>query len=159
MQNLIQIDDRRDYSLSEFMHIVKRVSSAVGAESPDDENLIYPGREVYFTIVDMLGYINDRIEGEFRITQTKSRHYHIVYQEKQTAKRKAGKANDMAIAKTAIDLEEMTGRLPAFANKPEILELVNKIKLGRLNTRGDRDRSNPDGIDPNDYTILEEISE
>ena len=53
MKNLILIDDEKDYTLSEFTHLVRRALSAVANESPDME-LVYPGREVYFAIFDLL---------------------------------------------------------------------------------------------------------
>lgn len=100
MKNLILIDDENDYTLSEFTHLVRRVLSAVANESPDME-FVYPEREVYFAIFDLLGYINDRVTGEFRITQTKSKHYQVLYVPEKAARKEADKPMMRSRAATA----------------------------------------------------------
>ena len=115
MKNLILIDDEKDYTLSEFTHLVRRALSAVANESPDME-LVYPGREVYFAIFDLLGYINDRVTGEFRITQTKSKHYQVLYVPEKAARKEADQPMMRSRAATAKLLEEITGRRPNWAD-------------------------------------------
>ena len=128
MRNLIAIDDKEEYSLSEFLHIVKRALSAIANESPNCE-FVYPGREVYFTIFDMLGYVNDRVPGEFKINQPKSRMYEIVYTDEKAARRKAGGSQWRDAAQTAKLLYEQTGEWPIWASKPEIQSILNNSIL------------------------------
>ncbi len=111
MRNLIAIDDKKDYTLSEFAHIVRRALSAIANESPDCE-FVYSGREVYFTVFDLLGYVNDRVPGEFKIEQPKSKHYEIVYTEKEPARQVASNALAQETARTAQMLFEQTGEWP-----------------------------------------------
>lgn len=132
MKNLILIDDNREYTLSEFAHSAKRALSAIAAQAPSDLPVSYPGREVYFCIIDLLSWINDRVPGEFRIAQTKSKHYQIIYYEKAEEEEKAQAELNRNAAKTALEIENMTGQLPAYANKPAIAEIVDKLRNGSV---------------------------
>lgn len=115
MKNLIHIDDEKEYTLTEFAQIVRRALSAAANECPDSE-YIYPGREVYFAVFDLLGYVNQRIKGEFRLIQSKHKEYQILYVPEKSARSEANKPLMHSRNETAKLLEEMTGRRPNWAD-------------------------------------------
>ena len=116
MLNKIPIDDKADYNVSEFGHILKRAISAIQNEMPDGV-FFMPGDQAFFLVKDMLEWINRQVPGEFRIRQIKSREYTITYFHEKERREKYRKRNDKARIATADRLEQMTGRRPSWGQR------------------------------------------
>lgn len=113
MLNKIPIDDKADYNVSEFGHILKRAISAIQNEMPDGV-FFMPGDQAYFLVKDMLEWINRQVPGEFRIRQIKSREYTITYYQEKERREKYRKRNRKNLKSTADYLEKMTGKRPSW---------------------------------------------
>ena len=121
MHNRIFIEEDKEFTLDEFAHLVARAVRSVASVDIDKDTVVYSRDDVYFTIVDVLGYINERTPGRFKFDQTTFQHYLIHYVPDGTIKKKAQKGTTRDLARTAIHLEEQTGRLPIWAASDDTL--------------------------------------
>ena len=133
MKELIHIDDTHDHTLREFIDKGIEVLTELKDCIPQ-EDLIYPGREVFFTINNFIKYLNTLLNGEVTMKQVQSRHYSFTYYSKPFASRKASINLHISMAKSAIDIENLTGKLPMYLNNPKyshVKEIVDDLKMGR----------------------------
>ena len=121
MHNRIFIEEDKEFTLDEFAHLVARAVRSVASVDIDKDTVVYSRDDVYFTIVDVLGYINERTPGRFKIDQTTFQNYLIHYVPDSIIKKKAQKGTTRDLARTAIHLEEQTGRLPIWAASDDTL--------------------------------------
>ena len=129
MQNRIFILEDKEFSLDEFAHLVSRAVKSVVSVDIDKDEVTYSRDDVYFTIVDVLGYINERTPGRFRFDQTTFQNYLIHYIPDSIVKKDAKKGTTKDLARTAIMLEEQTGQLPTWASKDDNLaQVIASIK-------------------------------
>ena len=66
MHNRIFIEEDKEFTLDEFAHLVARAVRSVASVDIDKDTVVYSRDDVYFTIVDVLGYINERTPGRFK---------------------------------------------------------------------------------------------
>ena len=129
MHNRIFIEEDKEFTLDEFAHLVARAVRSVASVDIDKDTVVYSRDDVYFTIVDVLGYINERTPGRFKFDQTTFQHYLIHYVPDSIIKKKAQKGTTRDLARTAIHLEEQTGRLPIWAASDDTLaQAIASIK-------------------------------
>ena len=129
MHNRIFIEEDKEFTLDEFASLVSRAIRSVATVDIDKDKVVYSREDVYFTIVDVLGYINERTPGRFKIDQSSFQNYIIHYVPDGTLKKKAQKGTTRDLARTAIHLEEQTGKLPAWASKDEsITQAIASMK-------------------------------
>jgi len=132
MNNYVPINDDEAYSFKEMCHVIRRVITALSCEFPDNvQETIYPGSDLFFLVNDLLGYVNDRIEGQFTMRQGSGKfwkHYEFKYNEKTRTHKRAMKSNLVSLAKSAIKIEEFTGKLPLFANREDVKEMIERVK-------------------------------
>ena len=129
MHNRIFIEEDKEFTLDEFAHLVARAVRSVASVDIDKDTVVYSRDDVYFTIVDVLGYINERTPGRFKIDQTTFQNYLIHYVPDGVIKKKAMKGTTQQLARTAIHLEEQTGKLPVWASKDEsITQAIASMK-------------------------------
>lgn len=136
MHNRIFIEEDKKFSLDEFAHLVARAVRSVASVDIDKDEVVYSRDDVYFTILDVLGYINERTPGRFKIDQTRFQEYLIHYVPDAVVKKKERKGELKSKAHTAVHLEEMTGRLPAWASKNgDIMKIVASIRRNAANDK------------------------
>ena len=129
LHNRIFIEEDKEFTLDEFAHLVARAIRSVASVDIDKDKVVYSRDDVYFTIVDVLGYINERTPGRFKIDQTTFQNYLIHYVPDSIVKKDARKGTTKDLARTAIMLEEQTGQLPAWASKDDNLaQVIASIK-------------------------------
>ena len=129
MHNRIFIEEDKEFTLDEFASLVSRAIRSVATVDIDKDKVVYSREDVYFTIVDVLGYINERTPGRFKIDQSSFQNYLIHYVPDSTLKKKAQKGTTQQLARTAIHLEEQTGKLPVWASKDEsITQAIASMK-------------------------------
>ena len=105
----------------------------------------------FFAIVDILGYINERTPGQFKIDQTFFQNYVINYVSEESQKQKAKKGIIVEKAQSALVIEEQTGELPVWADNPAILETIAEIKAKRV--------LNSESVAENREAVNEQIEE
>ena len=129
LNNRIFIEEDKEFSLDEFAHLVARAIRSVATVDIDKDDVVYSRDDVYFTILDCLGYINERTPGRFKIDQTTFQNYLIHYVPDSIVKKDARKGTTKDLARTAIMLEEQTGQLPTWASKDDNLaQVIASIK-------------------------------
>ena len=128
MHNRIFIEEDKEFTLDEFASLVSRAIRSVATVDIDKDKVVYSREDVYFTIVDVLGYINERTPGRFKIDQSSFQNYLIHYVPDSTLKKKAQKGTTQQLARTAIHLEEQTGRLPVWAKDESITQAIASMK-------------------------------
>ena len=109
MHNRIFIEEDKEFTLDEFAHLVARAVRSVAAVDIDKDEVKYSRDDVFFTIVDVLGYINERTPGRFKIDQTRFQEYLIHYVPASTDKKKGMKSMTLSKANAARNLRNMTG--------------------------------------------------
>ena len=121
MHNRIFIEEKKEFSLEELTHLVARAIRSCAGIDIDKDKAVYSRDDVYFTIVDCLGYINERMPGRFKIDQSSFEHYIVRYIPELSDKH-SGKSNLLASkAKSAISIYDATGSYPAWATNDEAL--------------------------------------
>lgn len=129
MQNTIFIEEDKEFTLDEFAHLVARAIRSLATAEIGDAQIVYPRDDVYFTIVDVLGFINQYTPGNFKLTQTSFEKYHIHYVPPQAAEKKAKRNLVASKAKSALTILEASGRLPVWAeNDPEVMTAIETIQ-------------------------------
>ena len=134
MHNRIFIEEDKEFTLDEFSHLVARAIRSIAGADIGDEEVIYTQKDVYFAIVDVLGFINERTSGNFKFTQTSFQHYLIHYTSAE--KEKVRKHRGLAISKaqSALQIKDASGKLPVWAeNDDEIMSIIRDIEHKREN--------------------------
>lgn len=127
--NKIFIEEDKEFTIEEFSHLIARAMRSLATIPVEyEKDITYSRDDVFFTIVDILGYINERTPGRFRIDQMNFQNYLIRYIPPTLDKRKGMKSLLMDTARTAIVLHEQTGRFPVWAQKNEaMMDLIAAI--------------------------------
>ena len=135
MQNTIFIEEDKKFTLDEFAHLVARAIRSLAAAEIGDAEIVYPRDDVYWTIVDVIGFINERTPGSFKLTQTSFEKYHIHYTPPQAAEKKAKRNLVVSKAQSALTIKEASGRLPVWAETdPEVMSSIEAIQA-KQNTK------------------------
>ena len=128
MHNRIFIEEEKEFTLDEFAHLVSRAIRSVASVDIDKDEIKYSRDDVYFTIVDCLGYINERTPGRFRIDQTSFESYLIHFVPDAERKQRASKGLFASKIQSALHIRSTTGELPVWAENDEaILEKIAEI--------------------------------
>lgn len=130
MLNKIFIEEDKEFSLEEFSHLIARAMRSLATIPVEHEkDIVYSRDDVFFTIVDIFGYINERTPGRFRIDQTSFQSYLIRYIPPTIDKKKGMRGLLMDKAQTAIHLHEQTGRYPVWAQNDEaLMDLIQTLR-------------------------------
>lgn len=127
--NRIFIEEDKEFTLDEFAHLVARAVRSVASVDIDKDEVKYSRDDVYFTIVDMLGYINERTPGRFKIDQTSFQSYLIHYVPDGIAKTRKAKGLLVSKAQSAIEIKASSGSYPVWAeNDDALMELIQSIE-------------------------------
>ena len=130
MNNRIFIEEDKDFSLNEMAHFISRaLTAAASLDTADCDDVCLSRDDVFFTVRDVLGFLNQFVPGEFRFDQTTFQSYHVHYLPSNVPKQRAKKGLLVSKAKTAIYLKDKTGKYPAWAEKDEaLMELIKSIE-------------------------------
>ena len=126
MHNRIFIEEDKEFTLDEFAHLVARAIRSIATLDVDKDEIVYSRDDVYFTIVDCLGYINERMPGRFKFDQTSFQHYLIHYVPPYVDEKKGMKGLLASKVSSALQIREITGKLPVWAENNE--DIMEKIK-------------------------------
>ena len=129
MLNKIFIEEHKEFTIEEFSHLIARAMRSLATIPVEHEkDITYSRDDVFFTIVDILGYINERTPGRFKIDQTNFQSYLIRYIPPTLDKKKGMKGLIKDKAQTAITLQNQTGRFPTWAVKDEaLMDLIETL--------------------------------
>lgn len=126
MLNKVFIEEDKEFSLEEYAHLLQRALGSLLTVDIDKDDVVYSREDVFFTIVDILGYINERTPGRFKIDQVTFQNYIIHYVPSFSIKRKAQNGLIHSKAQSALVIKERTGQLPAWAEQDEaIMEVID----------------------------------
>lgn len=133
MNNRIFIQEDKEYSLSEMAHFVSRaLTAAASLDTADCDEVRIPRDDVFFTIRDVLGFLNQFVPGEFRFDQSTFQSYHVHYRPSGVTKQQQKKGVLINLAQTAIYLKKETGQYPVWAQKNDaMMELIKSIESKR----------------------------
>ena len=108
----IQLDSD-SYTTQEIIELVILALNFVGEQSAENK-LQYSASDVYWTLSNLLDYINRRLEGEFVIKRLKKGAWGIEYQDEKAAKHKADERHQKELRRTADYIQKMTDRRPPW---------------------------------------------
>ena len=129
VHNRIFIEEDKDFTLDEFAHLVARAVRSVASVDIDKDEVIYSRDDVYFTIIDVLGYINERCPGHFKFDQTTFQSYLVHYVPDAIQKRKKTKGLTVSKAQSALVIKEQSGELPTWAlQNSAIMDAITDIE-------------------------------
>ena len=129
MQNKIFIEEEKEFTIDEFSHLVARAIRSLSAANIGADEVVYSRDDVYFTIVDVLGYINERTPGNFKFSQTSFQDYQIHYIPPYAEKKKKDKGLKVGLAQSAITIKESTGKYPVWATRDDtVMEIIKGIE-------------------------------
>ena len=129
VHNRIFIEEDKDFTLDEFAHLVARAVRSVASVDIDKDQVIYTRDDVYFTIIDVLGYINERTPGRFKFDQTTFQNYLVHYIPDAIQKRKKTKGLTVSKAQSALVIKEQSGELPTWALQDSaIMDAIGEIE-------------------------------
>ena len=129
VHNRIFIEEDKEFTLDEFAHLVARAVRSVASVDIDKDEVIYTRDDVYFTIIDVLGYINERCPGRFKFDQTTFQSYLVHYIPDAIQKRKKTKGLTVSKAQSALVIKEQSGELPTWALQDSaIMEAITDIE-------------------------------
>ena len=129
VHNRIFIEEDKEFTLDEFAHLVARAVRSVASVDIDKDEVIYTRDDVYFTIIDVLGYINERTPGRFKFDQTTFQNYLVHYIPDAIQKRKKTKGLLISKAQTALHIKAEKGELPVWAvNDSAIMDLITNME-------------------------------
>lgn len=130
MNNRIFVQEDKVFSLSEMAHFISRaLTAAASLDTADCDEVSVSRDDVFFTVRDVLGFLNQFVPGEFKFDQTTFQSYHVHYLPSGVTKRR--KKNGLLIGKaqTAIHLKQETGKYPVWAEKDDaLMELIKSIE-------------------------------
>ena len=129
MHNRIFIEEDKEFTLDEFAHLVARAVRSVASVDIDKDEVVYSRDDVFFTIIDVLGYINERTPGQFKFDQTDFQSYILHYVPAYIGKRRKSKGLITSKAHSAIQIRDVSGNLPVWAEQNEdVMAAINEIE-------------------------------
>ena len=130
MNNRIFIQEDKEFSLSEMAHFISRaLTAAASLDTADCDEVCISRDDVFFTVRDVLGFLNQFVPGKFKFDQTTFQSYHVHYLPSNITKQRAKSGLLIGKAQTAIYLKEETGQYPVWAEKDDaIMELIRSIE-------------------------------
>ena len=108
------IIEDKDYTVAEVSQIIIKTLSHVSDQS-EFNNLKYSAADVYWVLNDLLGYINNRMEGEFKLQNLKKGTWKIRYTDQQKAEYLSNRKQEKKKKQTADYIEQLTGKRPPWA--------------------------------------------
>ena len=105
----IQLDGDKSYSAKEVTEFAKLALDFIGSQGSDSD-LQYAATDVYWTLRNLLDYVNRQAGGEFTLKRLRKGSWGLEYNDKTSAKRKADDAAHREIKRTAEYLEELKTR-------------------------------------------------
>ena len=103
-----------NYTVAEVSQIIIDTLSHVSDQSRFN-NLKYSAADVYWGINSLLGYINNRMEGEFKLQNLKKGTWQIQYTNQKKAERLSNQEQEKKKNRTANYIEQLTGTRPPWA--------------------------------------------
>lgn len=129
MHNRIFIEEDKEFTLDEFAHLVARAIRSVASVDIDKDEVVYSRDDVYFTIIDVLGYINERTPGRFKLDQTTFQSYLVHYVPAYVDKKRKMKGLIIGKARSAIQIRDVSGKLPVWAEQDaDVMEAIHEIE-------------------------------
>jgi len=109
----VTIEDK-NYTVAEVSQIIIDTLSHVSDQSRFN-NLKYSAADVYWVLNSLLGYINNRMEGEFKLQNLKKGTWQIQYTNQKKAERLSNQGQEKKKNRTANYIEQLTGKRPPWA--------------------------------------------
>ncbi len=109
----VTIEDK-NYTVAEVSQIIIDTLSHVSDQSRFN-NLKYSAADVYWVLNNLLGYINNRMEGEFKLQNLKKGTWQIQYTNQKKAERLSNQEQEKKKKRTANYIEQLTGKRPPWA--------------------------------------------
>ena len=109
----VTIEDRT-YTVAEVSQIIIDILSYTSDQS-EFNNLKYSAADVYWVLNDLLRYINNRMEGEFRLQNLKKGTWQVRYENQKKAERLSTQQQEKKKRETANYIEKLTGKRPPWA--------------------------------------------
>ena len=109
----VTIEDK-NYTVAEVSQIIIDTLSHVSDQSRFN-NLKYSAADVYWVLNSLLGYINNRMEGEFKLQNLKKGTWQIQYKNQKKAERLSNQEQEKKKKRTADYIEQLTGKRPPWA--------------------------------------------
>ncbi|MAP85988.1 hypothetical protein CMK16_01175 [Candidatus Poribacteria bacterium] len=109
----VTIEDK-NYTVAEVSQIIIDTLSHVSDQSRFN-NLKYSAADVYWVLNSLLGYINNRMEGEFKLQNLKKGTWQIQYKNQKKAEHLSNQEQEKKKKRTADYIEQLTGKRPPWA--------------------------------------------
>ena len=109
----VKIEDKT-YTVAEVSQIIIDILSYTSGQS-EFNNLKYSAADVYWVLNDLLRYINNRMEGEFRLQNLKKGTWQVRYENQKKAEHLSTQQQEKKKRKTANYIEKLTGKRPPWA--------------------------------------------
>ena len=109
----VKIEDKT-YTVAEVSQIIIDILSYTSDQS-EFNNLKYSAADVYWVLNDFLRYINNRMEGEFRLQNLKKGTWQVRYENQKKAERLSTQQQEKKKRETANYIEKLTGKRPPWA--------------------------------------------
>ena len=109
----VKIEDKT-YTVAEVSQIIIDILSYTSDQS-EFNNLKYSAADVYWVLNDFLRYINNRMEGEFRLQNLKKGTWQVRYENQKKAERLSTQQQEKRKRETANYIEKLTGKRPPWA--------------------------------------------
>ena len=109
----VTIEDKT-YTVAEVSQIIIDILGYTSDQS-EFNNLKYSAADVYWVLNDLLRYINNRMEGEFRLQNLKKGTWQVRYENQKKAECLSTQQQEKKKRKTANYIEKLTGKRPPWA--------------------------------------------
>lgn len=109
----IQLDGDKTYTAKEVIELAGLALDFIGEQAPDSD-LQYAASDVYWTLRNLLNYVNRQTQGEFVLKRLKKGSWGLEYTDKKAAKRKADERHRGELKRTADFLQKLTDRRPPW---------------------------------------------
>ena len=109
----VTIEDKT-YTVAEVSQIIIDILGYTSDQS-EFNNLKYSAADVYWVLNDLLRYINNRMEGEFRLQNLKKGTWQVRYENQKKAEHLSTQQQEKKKRKTANYIEKLTGKRPPWA--------------------------------------------
>ena len=109
----IQLDADENYTVKEVVEYVGQALNFIGEQSPGND-LQYSASDIYWTLRNLLNYVNGRVQGEFVLKRLKKGSWGIEYTDEKNATRKAHERHRKELKRTADYIHELTGHRPPW---------------------------------------------
>ena len=109
----VTIEDKT-YTVAEVSQIIIDILSYTSDQS-EFNSLKYSAADVYWVLNDLLRYINNRMEGEFRLQNLKKGTWQVRYENQKKAEHLSTQQQEKKKRKTANYIEKLTGKRPPWA--------------------------------------------